>query len=145
MESDAEGRKGMTIAAWVPGWYELDPPLEVGQTGEFAFWHVVPDHLRGPEPMVIYNTLWRPEDAVVARGTITALRHPELGEIQKVDTRGLDYTITMSDGTQLLINAEEEPGQAYERVGGEWVRSSRVITTWRFVLEFAALSELRPA
>lgn len=80
----------MVEVAWVPGWYELDPPLEVGLTDEFAFWRVVPDHLRGPEPLVLYNTLWYPEDAVVARGTIAAIRHPELGAVHKADTRGLD-------------------------------------------------------
>src|SRR5262249_53570327 len=90
----------MTFAAWVPGWYELDPPLEVGLTDEFAFWRVVPDHLRGPESLVLYNTLWHPEDALVARGTIAGIRHPELGAVRKVDTRGLDYTITLADGTE---------------------------------------------
>ena len=135
----------MTLAAWVPGWYELDPQLEVGLNGEFAFWRVVPEYLSGPESLVLYNTLWHPEDAVIARGTTTAIRHPELGAIQKVDTRGLDYTITLSDGNQLLVNAEEKPGRAYERAGGEWVRSSRAITAWRFIVEFAALSDLQPA
>src|SRR3989442_1640874 len=80
----------------VPGWDDPPPPLEVGLTDEFAFWRAVPDHLRGPEPLVLYNTLWHPEDAVVARGTITAIRHPELGAVRKVDTRGLDYTITLA-------------------------------------------------
>ncbi len=115
----------MTLAAWVPGWYELDPPLEVGQTDEFAFWLVVPEHLRGPEPLVLYNTLWRPEDALVARGTIAAIRHPELGEVRMVDTRGLDYTLTLADGTELLVNAEEEPGRLFERAGERWAESSR--------------------
>jgi hypothetical protein len=135
----------MILAAWVPGWYELDPPLEVGRTSDFAFWRVVPTDLLGPEPLVLYNTLWQPENAMVARGTIGGIRHPELGDIRKVDTRGLDYTITLADGTELLINAEEEPGRLYERVGGEWAGSSRAVRGWRFVVEFAALSEPRPA
>ena len=80
----------MVEVAWVPGWYELDPPLAVGLTDEFAFWRVVPDHLRGPEPLVLDNTLWHPEDAVAARGTIAAIRHPELGAVRKVDTVSYD-------------------------------------------------------
>lgn len=135
----------MERVAWVPGWYELDPPLEVGLTDEFAFWRLVPAPLRGPERLVLYNTLWHPEDALVARGTIAAIRHPELGEVRKVDTRGLDYTITLTDGTKLLVNAEEEPGKLFEWVGEQWVESSRVATTWRFVVEFESLSEVRPA
>ncbi len=134
----------MEAAAWVPGWYELDPPLEVGQTDEFVFWRVVPDHLRGPERLVLYNTLWDPGDALVARGTISAIRHPELGAVRKVDTRGLDYTLTLADGTELLVNAEEEPGKLFEWASGQWQESSRVVSDWRFVVEFEALFEPRP-
>jgi hypothetical protein len=42
-------------ATLVPGWYELDPKLEVGLTAEFAFWCVVPSHLSGPEPLVLHT------------------------------------------------------------------------------------------
>lgn len=135
----------MVEVAWVPGWYELDPPLEVGLTDEFAFWRVVPDHLRGPEPLVLYNTLWHPEKAVVARGTIAAIRHPALGAVRRVDTRGLDYTITLADGTELTVNAEEEPGKLYERAGEGWRESPRVVGDWRFVVAFESLSEPQPA
>jgi hypothetical protein len=129
----------------VPGWYELDPPLAVGVSDEFAFWRTVPDHLRGPERLVLYNTLWHPEDAVVARGTITAIRHPELGAIREVNTRGLDYTITLADGTELLVNAEEDPGKLFERAGDQWQESSMVVSDWRFLVEFESLSEPTPA
>ena len=135
----------MERAAWVPGWYELDPPLEVGQTDAFAFWRVIPDHLRGPEPLVLYNALWRAEEVMVARGVIASIRHPELGAIGKVDTGGLDYTITLDDGTQLMVNAEEEPGRMFERVGGQWVKSPREVSNWRFVVEFEWLSAPRSA
>jgi len=123
------------VAAWVPGWYGLDPTLEVGMTDEFAFWRVIPDHIRGPEPLVLYNTLWHPEDAVVVCGTIAAIRHPELGAVTKVNTRGLDYTITLADGTELRVEAEETPGLCYERD----------VNDWRFVVEFESLSKRGPA
>lgn len=135
----------MVEVAWVPGWYELDPPLEVGLSGEFAFWRVIPEHLRGPESLVLYNDLWHPEDAVVASGTIAAIRHSDLGEVRKVDTRGLDYTITLADGSELLVNAEEEPGNLHERDGDQWQASSRSVCDWRFVVVFESLSEPRPA
>lgn len=136
MQKFGGGGRSVVEVAWVPGWYELDPPLEVGLTDEFAFWRVVPDHLRGPEPLVLYNTLWHPADAVVARGTIAAIRHPELGAVRKVDTRGLDYTITLADGTELRVEAEETPGVCYERPE---------VTEWRFVVAFESLSEPQPA
>lgn len=135
----------MVEVAWVPGWYELDPPLEVGLTDVFAFWRVVPDHLCGPEPLVMYNSLWCPQDAVLASGTIAAIHHPELGTIRKVDTCGFDYTITLIDGTELTINAEEEPGKLYEWHGEQWRESSRVVGNWRFVVVFESLSQPQPA
>jgi hypothetical protein len=104
-------------------------------TDEFAFWRVIPDHIRGPEPLVLYNTLWHPEDAVVVCGTIAAIRHPELGAVTKVNTRGLDYTITLADGTELRVEAEETPGLCYERD----------VSDWRFVVEFESLSKRGPA
>ena len=125
----------MVEVAWVPGWYELDPPLEVGLTDEFVFWREVPDHLRGPEQLVLYNTLWHPEDAVVARGTITAIRHAELGAVRKVDTRGLDYTITLADGTELRVEAEERPGWCYDRE----------VRNWRFIVSFESLTDPKSA
>lgn len=133
------------IAAWVPGWYELDPPLEVGMNDDFVFWRTVPEHLRGPEPLVLYNTLWHPQDAMVARGTIAAIRHPTLGDVQKVDTRGLSYTITLVVGTELIVEAEEEPGTLYERAGDQWVRVARQVADWRFIVEFLVLAEPTPA
>lgn len=134
----------MVRVAWVPGWYELDPHLEVGLEDEFAFWRVVPEHLRGPEEFVLYNDLLRPEDGVFASGKIVSIRHPELGDIRKVDTCGLDYTITLADGTEILVNAEEDPGKMFEGKPGDWVESKRVVSQWRFTVEFESLSEFSP-
>ena len=131
----------MVQVAWVPGWYELDPQLEVGLEDEFAFWRAVPEHLRGPEEFVLYNTLWHPEDGIFASGKISSIRHAELGDIRKVDTRGLDYTISLADGTEIVVNAEEDPGKMFEGKPGAWVESKRVVSQWRFAVEFESLSE----
>jgi hypothetical protein len=58
---------------------------------------------------VFYNTIWHPGDGVFADGKIAAIRHPQLGDIRKIDTRGLDYSITLMDGTELLVNAQQFP------------------------------------
>lgn len=133
----------MTLAVWIPGWYKLDPPLEVGLSDDFAFWRLVPDYLSEQEPLVLYNTLWHPENALIAHDTIAGIRQIDLGAIRKVDTRGLDYTITLADGTELLVNAEEQPGKLFERGGSQWVESLRRISNWRFIVEFAELLDLR--
>ena len=134
----------MERAAWVPGWYELDQPLEVGLEAEFVFWRIVPDYLRRPERLVFYNDTWRPEQGVFAQGKIASIRHPELGEIRKVDTRGLDYTIILLDGTMLAVNAEEYPGKIYEGQPGAWVESPRALSDWTLEVEFESISETYP-
>ena len=133
----------MERAFWIPGWYELDPLLEVGLEDEFAFWRAVPEYLGCRDRLVFHNALWHPDEVLFASGKIIAIRHPELGEVRKVDTRGLDYTITMADGTELLVNAEEDPGKLYKGKPSAWVESERVVSQWRFEVEFESLSELQ--
>jgi hypothetical protein len=97
--------------------------------------------------LALYNTLWCPDDVLLACGTIVAISHTDLGEIREVDTRGLDYTIHLADGTTLCVNAEEEPGTLYEPTEEKsprlaWARSSRVVDDWRFVVKFNSLDPL---
>lgn len=132
----------MVHAAWIPGWYELDQPLEVGVEREFVFWRVVPHYLSNSEGLVFYNTLWHEGDGVFGTGRILRIRHLELGDIRNIDTRGLDYTITLVDGSELLVNAEEEPGKMFEGRPGDWTESKRVILDWQCEVTFEALSEL---
>lgn len=134
----------MERVAWIPGWYELDLYLEVGLEDEFAFWRVVPEYLRGPEELVLYNDLHKPEDELFASGKIVGIRHPELGQIRKVDTFGLDYTITLADGIEIVVNAEEEPGKLFEGKPGAWFESNRVVSQWRFAVDFESLSTFAP-
>src|SRR5262245_5089020 len=126
----------MVQVTWIPGWYELDPYLEVGLEDEFAFWRVVPEHLRGSEELVLYNDLSHPGEPLIAIGKNSSNRHPDLGDIRKVDTHGLDYMITLVDGTEIAVNAEEDPGKMFEGKPGAWVESTRVVSQWRFAVEF---------
>jgi hypothetical protein len=132
----------MKRVAWIPGWYELDQPLEVGIDDEFVFWRVIPDYPDCSDCLVFYNTLWNEGDGIFASGKIVAIRHPELGDIRKIETRGLDYTVTLTDGKELLANAEEDPGRLYEGEPGNWVESKRVILGWRCEAIFESLSDL---
>lgn len=133
----------VTIAAWCPGWYELDQPIEIGLTGEFYFWRIIPDYLQGPNDLVFYNTLWHQEEVLVARGTITAIRHPILGAIQKVDPHGLDYAVFLASGARISVEAEENPGKI------NWIEPSSGsmpdVSDWRLNVELANLSTLHPA
>src|SRR5688500_1504432 len=130
----------MPEAAWVPGWYELDQSIQVGMSGEFYFWRVVPESLHVTQSLVFYNALWNPEEMVVASGAITEIRHRELGALRKVDTIGLDYTFVLANGMELEVNAEEEPGKVSEREG----KATPEVDGWELVVVFRSLSELKP-
>ena len=47
-----------------------------------------------------------------------------IGEIRGVITIGLDYSIYLSDGTEIIVNAEENPGKIYN--------SQYVVSKWCF-------------
>lgn len=132
----------MAQAVWIPGWYALDQSLEIGVEDEFVFWRVTAYTLGNSRGLVFYNTVWHEGDGVFGTGRILTIRHPELGDIRKIDTRGLDYTITLMDGAELLVNAEEEPGKIFDGQPGDWTESKRVILDWQCAVTFDALSEL---
>lgn len=130
----------MLEVAWVPAWHELDQSVAVGMAGEHYFWRVVPDGLSVPQALVFYNAVWNPEEMVAASGMITEIRHPEMGALRKVDTIGLDYTFVLANGTELEVNAEEEPGKVSEREGN----TTSAVDDWGLVVVFRSLSELKP-
>lgn len=118
--------------------------LEVGLTAEFAFCREISDGLHGPESLVFYTGLSGGQFDV-AWGTIAAIHHADFGSIRTISARGLDYTIVLDNGKQLIVNAEENPGQLYEQHGEEWIEAALAISKWRFTVEFSALAEREPA
>jgi hypothetical protein len=132
-------------AIWVPAWYELDPPpLEVGLTAEFAFCRDASDGILGQKPLTFY-TGFAEGEIDLAWGTIAAIRHADFGSIRKISTRGLDYTIELEDGRQYSVNAEESPGELYERRERDWSEAVIAISDWRFTVAFSSLAEREPA
>lgn len=129
----------MTInALWIPAWYELDPSIVVGVTEEFVF------HKTAANEVLKFYSGAKENDAVKAIGTISAIKHNVLGDIESVDAQGLDYTLVLQDGRRLLVNAEENPGLVYEWVDDSWQPSDMVITDWTLTVQFASLSPLTP-
>jgi len=140
--SSEGGRKA--IAIWIPAWYELDPPLlEVDLTAEFAFCRTNPSSLGDNAPLVFYSGM-SGEPVDVAWGTIAAIRHSQFGQIQTINTRGLDYKFLLADGKEFVVNAEETPGQLFEQREGEWAQAEMYVTDWRFTIEFSALADREP-
>jgi hypothetical protein len=105
-------------ALWIPTWYELDQAVAVGQTDDFWFFSTLPiwiiDELATRPPMqfdhVFYCGLVEEATYQTIRAEVMTITSSPLGAVQRIDTRGLDYTITLGTGTQLTVNAEETPG-----------------------------------
>ena len=101
------------IVKWEPDWYELDQCIVVG---DIDYFYLRKDNLyfaNGLNP--------KPYECEV-KAEILKITHPELGEIRGVITIGLDYSIYLSDGTEIIVNAEENPGKIYnsQYVVSEW-------------------------
>jgi hypothetical protein len=126
------------IAQWRPGWYELDQSIEIGLRAEFGF-------LADADPLVFHNTLWEPDRAVAAIGTIGKITHDQLGAVRRVDTTGLDYTFILEDGRELVVNAEEEPGKLHELLDGQWQPTPFQTEDWTLKVEFVELGPIGPA
>lgn len=117
-------------AIWFPFWHELDQPVAVGLEGDFDFFKIVPDYIEHDGLPVFYHGDWQEKCRhLFDRRQVKILRiqHPTLGSIQGIDTKGLDYTFTMSDGRLLKVEAEETPGFAYEQ--------NEPIADWRIYVE----------
>ena len=79
------------------------------------FWRIVPERFRGPETLVFFNAGGdRFEDMMVARGRITAIRHPGLGDIRGVDTSSDNYRVYLADGTTFDVDQERDAGSVVD-------------------------------
>jgi hypothetical protein len=117
-------------AIWFPFWYECDQSIRVGQIGDFDFFKDVPEYIAHNGLHVFYHGDWSEKSLHLfdrRRVKILNMRHPELGSIYSINTTGLDYTFTMSDGRSQKVEAEETPGLVYER--------NRPIADWRIYVE----------
>ena len=112
-------------AIWVPGWYELDQSLVLGERQKYWFYDVPPLDcvaVADQVDLVFYNQLASAANFHVRYATIEEMNHPKLGRLQRVDTDGLDYIFVPVVGEEVVVNAEEEPGvaQTNEVVIDDW-------------------------
>lgn len=105
------------LALWRPAWHEMDQSLSVGEHGRFWF-----DRSHGPSAdvadhgvtFVFYNQSMSHQGSEVRCATIVDLKHDQLGALSRIDTDGLDYVFQTTDGREVIVNAEEEPGALYD-------------------------------
>ena len=109
-------------AIWIPGRYELDQTLVLGQRQKFWFFQTVPDSVSqtdhsgnpGESDLMFFNKTDTSENCVARFARIDEMHHARLGALLRVDTDGLDYIFVPVEGEEVIVNAEEEPGLAYD-------------------------------
>jgi hypothetical protein len=105
----------MTVK-WEADWYELDQCIVVGDIDLF---YLTKDNLYFENGL---SSSGKYEYEVKAE--ILKITHPQLGEIRGIITIGLDYSIYLSDGTVIIVNAEEHPGEIFN--------SQYAVSEWSF-------------
>jgi len=105
-------------AIWTPGWYELDQTLIQGERQKYWFFNTPPgweqvstNSEQSACDFVFYNQLGSTENCCVRYAKIQEMTHPQLGALIKIDTDGLDYIFYPAEGEELVVNAEENPGE----------------------------------
>lgn len=118
----------------MPGWYELDQPLSVGKSGRLWFYQNPPMDLPCVESydFVFFNQLSAAANCQVRTANVLSIEHALLGAMTRIDTQGLDYVFHPVDGDSIIVNAEEDPGRAYE--------GPEDITDWSLVVQLSDVS-----
>ena len=99
-------------ASWIPGWYELDQTLSLGERQKVWFFQTPPDEVAvdGPTPdFIFFNQLDSTTNCQVRFAKVVEMVHPTLGALTKIDTDGCDYIFFPVDGEEVVVNAEENP------------------------------------
>lgn len=108
-------------AIWKPSWFEMDQSVLIGTSSKFWFYQESPSiGSLGEYDLVFFNQLESAADSELRFATVREIYHAQLGALQRVDTDGLDYIFTPIGKEDILVNAEEEPGKAYEHDIEDW-------------------------
>ena len=111
---DEEQRGKTVIVKWKPRWYELDQSIVVGDVDLFYL---------SKDNLYFANGFAADNDCEV-KAKILNINHLELGDIKGIITIGLDYSIYLSDGNIIIVNAEDSPGDIEN--------SKHVVREWEF-------------
>ncbi len=109
-------------ALWVPGWYELDQTLTLGEMQKLWFFQTPPEAIlhegvgigEATPDYVFFNQLDSTTNCQIRFARVTEMIHPQIGPLTRIDTDGCDYLFFPVDGEEIVVNAEENPGQSYD-------------------------------
>lgn len=121
-------------AIWTPSWYEMDQSLVVGLRSKFWFFQDNPSMDEDESvDFVFFNQLDSAANSEIRFACIDEIHHEVLGPLSRIDTDGLDYIFTTVDGEDIVVDAEEDPGNTYE---GEFE-----VEDWTVVVVLSEVSE----
>jgi hypothetical protein len=123
-------------ALWTPGWYELDQTLVLGERQKYWFFQRPPEQCLESSAsidLVFFNQLDSAQNCNVRYAKIIEMNHPQLGELLRIDTDGLDYIFFPVNGEEIVVNAEEEPGVSYD--------GNVAVEDWSVLVTLAEVSE----
>ena len=128
------------IAAWVPGWYNLDQSIVVGETDDFVLFAELPDlpeieWLERRPDLVFFNTLMHPGEWVRRRLQVISIRHHQLGDLAAIRTDRFGVYEFTAAGRTYEVEAEEGPGICYDNSIG--------ISDWGVLVE--VMEQIAPA
>lgn len=114
-DSDPSQSSSCGTAIWYPAWHALDQTLVLGLRQRYFFFDALPSRIASLEPSeqpdyVFYNGVDAEEDSQIRFAEVVLIEHPDIGEILRVDTFGLDYILFPANGEEIIIDGEEDPG-----------------------------------
>lgn len=115
----------MTVK-WKPAWYELDQSIVVGDVDFFYL---------SKDMRCFYNGFLG-NDKRTIKAEILDISHPELGTVKGIIAIGFCYSIYLSDGNEIIVEAEEYPGYIE---GSKY--AIKEVTEWDFDVQIRIIEE----
>ncbi|MCP3934211.1 MAG: hypothetical protein GY708_02435 [Actinomycetia bacterium] len=106
-------------AVWLPGWYNLDQSIVVGQSNDFVVYTELPDlthvaWLRQTPDIVFYNSLLQPDSWTRLALKVLSINHPEIGALSAVRTERFGVYEFEAANRTYEVEAEEGPGVCWD-------------------------------
>lgn len=124
--------KRVETIKWQAGWYGLDQSIVVGDVDVFNLFKEKP---------YFYNELLKENCYEKVKAEVISISHPDLGSVKGIINGGLDYSIYLDDGSEIVVNAEESPGDIWT---GEIWSSEHAVKEWEFEVQLIIIKKIAP-
>ena len=111
----------VTTATWIPAWYELDQDITLDEVNQFL--------LVKTNNTLRFATGLDSDSGFQVTARILHILNSQIGEVTRIDAKGLSYKFYKKSGEFTQIEAEESPGKIEypEDIGGYLVDKCFII------------------